>query len=70
MIWWVTGSPDSTIVAMSDADPLFTAEIPGQPGGTQVQFYVQAQDALANLATTTTDVINWGMFNYPLSLNP
>ena len=75
LIWRVTGSPDSTIVAMSGTDSLFTAEIPGQPGGTQVQFYVQAQDLLANLATTTTDVINWGDVQLPpviesLTLSP
>ncbi len=63
MYYRLDGVDPYTQVAMTEVLRTYTADIPGQPSGTLVDYYIEATDASVNANVTTTPV-------YTFSVNP
>jgi len=50
LLYRAAGSGDYHSLEMSAEEPLFSGNIPGQPDGTVVEYYIRAEDSFGNLA--------------------
>ncbi|MEW6203155.1 MAG: hypothetical protein AB1546_14345 [bacterium] len=70
LTYYINGDPKGTTIPMKEASGVYTAEIPGKPSGTKVDFIIRAEDSNKNVTSQAVATANFAVAAIPDVDNP